>query len=106
MGYAPNKRTDENTGFICVHCGQRIPAHPAGSYRNHCPRCLWSRHVDQLPGDRAADCGAPMQPTAVDYSGKKGYILIHQCTACAAVDRNKTAPDDDADVLIDLMRPQ
>lgn len=106
MSYAPSSREQENTGFCCIHCGQLIPKHAAGSYRNHCPRCLWSRHVDLAPGDRAADCGGQMEPVGVDHSGKKGYILLHRCTQCGATDRNKTAPDDDFDALIALMRPR
>lgn len=105
MSYSPQGRRAENTGFDCIHCGQPIPKHTGGSYRNHCPRCLWSRHVDIMPGDRAAECGAPMEPVGVDHSGKKGYILIHRCTACGALDRNKLAPDDDVDVVVALQRP-
>jgi DNA-directed RNA polymerase subunit RPC12/RpoP len=100
------RRSAENTGFRCVHCGEAVLRHAGGSYRNHCPHCLWSRHVDQLPGDRAADCGGPMKPVGVDYSGKKGYILLHRCTVCGAADRNKIAPDDDMDAVIALQRPR
>ncbi|NJM07872.1 RNHCP domain-containing protein [Candidatus Gracilibacteria bacterium] len=35
--------------FVCLHCGLYIAFHPqiAGvQNRNHCPYCLWSRHVD------------------------------------------------------------
>ncbi|WP_258933637.1 RNHCP domain-containing protein [Nesterenkonia pannonica] len=103
--YAPGSRGEENTGFACVRCGELIPAHPRGSYRNHCPRCLWSRHVDVFLGDRAAHCLGPMRPVAVDYSGKKGYVLIHRCTVCAAEDRNRVAPDDDFDAVVELQRP-
>ena len=36
--------------FTCVHCGAEVL--PMGkSSRNHCPFCLWSLHVDILPGD-------------------------------------------------------
>lgn len=105
MTYAPTGRDVENTGFDCIHCGRPIQKHPAGSYRNHCPRCLWSRHVDQWPGDRAADCGGEMEPVGVDHSGKKGYILLHRCVSCQATDRNKLAPDDDMDLVIGLMSP-
>ncbi|WP_120004480.1 RNHCP domain-containing protein [Nesterenkonia muleiensis] len=105
MSYAPSAREQENTGFSCVNCAREAPQHTGGSYRNHCPHCLWSRHVDISPGDRAADCGGPMEPVAVDHSGKKGYILVHRCTVCAAQDRNKLAPDDNMDVLISLQRP-
>ncbi|WP_300343757.1 RNHCP domain-containing protein [Nesterenkonia sp.] len=106
MSYSPQGRDVENAGFRCTRCGAGVAPHTAGSYRNHCPHCLWSRHVDELPGDRAAECGAPMEPVGVDYSGKKGYILLHRCTACGAQDRNKLAPDDDMDRVIELQRPR
>lgn len=99
-------RSAENTGFICRHCAQVVSAQSGGSYRNHCPYCLRSRHLDVVPGDRAADCGAVMAPIGVDYSGKKGFILIHRCTGCRAEDRNRLAPDDDMDRVIALQRPQ
>lgn len=105
MSYSPTTRETENTGFVCIRCLQPAPKHAGGSYRNHCPRCLWSKHVDIAPGDRAAACGAAMRPVAVDHSGKKGYILVHRCTACSAQDRNKLAPDDDMDAVIALMAP-
>ena len=39
---------------------------PAGAqHRNHCPNCLISLHLDNEPGDRAADCGGQMEPVAV-----------------------------------------
>lgn len=99
-------REAENTGFECGRCRRRVSRQSGGSYRNHCPHCLWSRHVDVAPGDRAADCGAVMEPAGVDHSGKKGFVLIHRCTACGAEDRNRLAPDDDMDVVIELQRPR
>ena len=41
-------------------------------HRNHCPACLWSRHVDDRPGDRAMldDCGSGMEPIAITVRGK------------------------------------
>lgn len=104
--HSGGRRAVENTGFDCVHCAQPIPAHTGGSYRNHCPRCLWSRHVDVTPGDRAAGCGAEMEPVGVDHSGKKGFILIHRCIRCGAEDRNRLAPDDEMDRVIELQRPR
>lgn len=106
MSYAPSGRGQENTGFFCLHCHESAAQHAGGSYRNHCPHCLWSKHVDILPGDRAASCGGAMEPVAVDYSGKKGYILVHRCTGCGAQDRNKLAPDDSMDAVISLQRPR
>ena len=40
-----------DSGFVCSHCGKKVE--PLGyTSRNHCPFCLWSRHVDIFPGDR------------------------------------------------------
>ena len=52
-------RRAENTGFECGHCRSAVPANSDGHYRNHCPYCLWSLHVDDLPGDRASSCRQP-----------------------------------------------
>ena len=30
----------------------------------------------------------------VDYSGKKGWIIIHKCQGCGALRRNKAALND------------
>ncbi|HLL91284.1 MAG TPA: RNHCP domain-containing protein, partial [Tepidisphaeraceae bacterium] len=48
--------------FTCGHCGRSVRGN---GYTNHCPGCLWSRHVDVNPGDRAAACGGLMEPVAV-----------------------------------------
>ena len=49
--------------FTCKVCGRPVSPDTAGSaHRNHCPNCLTSLHVDEEPGDRAADCGGLMDP--------------------------------------------
>lgn len=51
--------------FRCGHCRADVPTRAVGTeHRNHCPSCLWSRHVDHTPGDRASTCGSLMQPIA------------------------------------------
>jgi hypothetical protein len=100
-GWAIARKT-ENTGFTCTHCGARVEPLPTGSYRNHCPVCLWSRHLDNVPGDRASSCGGAMQAVAVDYSGAKGFIVVHRCRRCGVERRNRAAPDD-TDALIAVM---
>lgn len=93
------KRTKEN--FVCEHC-----KHPtAGNgYTNHCPKCLWSRHVDINPGDRAAQCGGMMKPTGVLL--KQGdHIVIHECVKCGQERKNKTTPQDNFDIIIELSAP-
>mgnify|MGYP001587359506 CR=1 FL=1 len=82
--------------FICEHCNKPVTPLGQGSYRNHCPFCLYSKHVDaQGPGDRASHCGALMKPLNLDYKGSKGWIIVHECKKCGKMISNKTAPDDD-----------
>ncbi len=83
-----------NQGFACAHCGAEVPPLANGSYRNHCPACLHSLHVDVNPGDRASDCGGLLVPVGVEQSGKKGWVIVHRCERCGAVRRNKAALDD------------
>ncbi|MFI9650602.1 RNHCP domain-containing protein [Streptomyces sp. NPDC052040] len=101
-------RKTENTGFTCENCGRAVVALVNGSYRNHCPHCLYSLHVDISPGDRANDCRAPMRPAAVEHHSAKGYMIVHRCTGCGARRRNRMADDphqgDDLDVVLALMR--
>ena len=74
-----------------------VGAPPSGGmHRNHCPWCLYSRHVDgRTPGDRASDCGASMAPVGV-FSRRKGeHALVHRCLACGFERHNRVAADDD-----------
>ena len=98
-----------NQGFVCSNCGAEVPPLANGSYRNHCPYCLYSLHVDIHPGDRASDCGGLLEPVYVDHSGKKGWIIVHRCRRCGEVRRNKAALDDpevadDYDALLELSK--
>lgn len=86
--------------FTCAHCG----AHVTGTgYTNHCPKCLWSKHVDNDPGDRAAVCGGMMQPVALEGSTPQ-YRIVHRCAKCGVLARVRTAPEDDAEAIIVLSR--
>ncbi len=84
-------RKNENTAFQCENCYQTVVPLTNGSYRNHCPFCLYSKHLDEHPGDRASKCKGLMLPMQLDYSGKKGYQIIHQCMKCGKTQRNKIA---------------
>lgn len=93
-----------DNSFTCVNCGKEVS--PLGySSRNHCPFCLCSLHVDVNPGDRASECKGMLVPKQVIPDSKKGYIIIHKCIKCNAIRRNKSAKDDDTDLLIKLTNP-
>ncbi|MCD7944873.1 MAG: RNHCP domain-containing protein [Clostridia bacterium] len=101
------KRFRKNdSGFICAHCGLEVK--PLGySSRNHCPRCLWSLHVDENPGDRAAECGGRMRPVRVEADARRGYVIVHKCEKCGKISRCRAAHEaavqpDDINLLIKL----
>lgn len=98
-----------NTGFTCSQCGHEVPPLAAGGCRNHCPFCLFSLHVDVLPGDRASECGGVLEPVGVVPDAKKGYIVVHRCRNCGELRRNRAALDDpdcpdDFERLVELSR--
>lgn len=97
-----------NEAFTCAVCG--LVVHPLqGGFRNHCPACLWSRHVDRVPGDREGACGGLMEPTELQGSPARGWYIVHRCTVCGATRRNRAAEldsrqPDDWERLIALSR--
>ncbi len=90
------QRTKED--FTCEQCGFFV--HGSG-YTNHCPHCLWSKHVDVNPGDRQATCHGLMEPVGVDFKSGK-YVIIHRCVSCGFKKRNKMAKDDNFDAILKL----
>ncbi|MFH1412726.1 MAG: RNHCP domain-containing protein [bacterium] len=96
FGFKKFQRTKEN--FKCKRCGAKINGN---GYTNHCPHCLWSRHVDINPGDRNENCHGIMEPMTVEQNGQD-YYIIHQCQRCGIVRRNKISKEDDFDQVIKL----
>ncbi len=94
-----------NEGFTCKKCGKEVPPNTDGSCRNHCPICLWSLHVDkEVPGDRESECGALMQPIGMEINKRKGLRILHMCQQCGHKSWNRTASDDNYDLICELSR--
>ena len=103
-----------NNDFRCIHCGNYVSALQVVSgvhNRNHCPYCLWSRHLDLFTaGDRLSACKAPMRPIGLSmkpahnkYAVTAGeLVLVHSCVDCGRISINRIASDDDADSLNDI----
>jgi hypothetical protein len=93
--------------FTCEHCGAEVPRVGGGTqHRNHCPRCLYSRHLDVVPGDRSAACGGVMEPIAVWVRRGGEWAIVHRCRACAHLSSNRIAADDNEMLLLSLaVRP-
>ncbi len=101
-----SKRFQKNdSAFVCHHCGRQVPENGVTS-RDHCPYCLYSLHVDLLPGDRANPCRGVLVPKKTRPHPKKGFIITYQCQSCKEIVRNKAAitgcVPDDTDLLIRL----
>lgn len=100
-------RIRENQGFVCINCSKKVLPIAKGSYRNHCPFCLFSLHVDELPGDRASRCRGLMEPIRIIYNSKKGYQLVHKCIKCGIEKANIISDDisqpDDFNLILKIM---
>jgi hypothetical protein len=80
-----------NEGFTCGQCGETVLPAGRGIQRNHCPSCLYSRHVDVVPGDRAEGCGGLMAPVALERVAADEVILRHRCVVCGEQRRVRAA---------------
>ncbi len=82
--------------FRCRHCKLMVGPIPSGGrQRNHCPNCLYSRHVDgKTPGDRASDCGALMAPVGAFARPNGEQVVLHRCLGCGFERYNRLAADD------------
>ncbi len=92
-------RVREN--FECDICHTVVSGN---GYTNHCPKCLWSRHVDVKPGDRRSDCGGLMKPVSVTYN-RTYYLISHKCLKCGETKNIKAAQNDSQEVLWERMKP-
>lgn len=89
----------EKNSFKCEHCSEEIMG---GRYNNHCPSCLWSKHVDEeIPGDRMSDCGGMMTPVGVIQKHGK-WRIIQECVKCSKSFIVDSAKNDNFDLIIKL----
>lgn len=84
--------------FVCEHCGEKVVG---SGYTNHCPKCLWAKHVDVVPGDRQAKCGGLMEPVTVRKKSGKWQIK-QKCLKCGYTFWCKVSQDDNFDEIIRL----
>lgn len=84
--------------FVCENCGQGVKGN---GYTNHCSRCLWSKHVDINPGDRASDCEGMMSPSKIEIKGGE-YDITHKCVKCGHEKRNKMSPEDNFEKIFKI----
>ena len=86
--------------FNCEHCGKQV-AKLNYTSRDHCPHCLYSKHVDINPGDRANKCRGLLRPIDIE-NFKNTYKIIYKCEKCNKIHRNIVATDDNFNEIINL----
>ncbi len=102
-----DRRAQKKGGYTCIHCKGYVSYQSYGTtQRNHCPQCLWSRHVDDRIGDRRSACNQKMEPIAVASRQDGEWLLVHKCTGCSQLRTNRIAGDDHELALLALaLRP-
>ncbi len=86
--------------FVCENCKKEIVGN---GYTNHCPYCLYSKHIDINPGDRSCDCLGLMEP--IDILQKNGeFIILHKCQKCNFERKNKVEENDDFSVVVKISK--
>ena len=88
--------------FVCENCGRKVSPLEY-SARDHCPFCLYSKHVDINPGDRENPCKGLMKPIGIEKY-KDTYKIIYQCDKCREKHKNIVARDDDYNKIIEISK--
>ena len=93
----PSDASDVSGAFTCGQCGRAVGPLPSGGHnRNHCPYCLYSRHVDaERSGDRASACKGMMEPIGVFERPNGEEVIVHRCVRCGFERFNRVGADDD-----------
>jgi hypothetical protein len=84
--------------FVCEHCKASVQG---DGFTNHCPYCLWSKHVDVDPGDRAEHCHGMMEPVGIEGSSPE-YRLVHRCLMCGTKRQVRLSSNDDTEKILGL----
>ncbi len=88
--------------FTCENCGKEVKALHYTA-RDHCPFCLYSKHVDKNPGDRKNTCKGLLKPIGIEKF-KDTYKILYQCKKCREHHKNIVAKDDSMDEIIILSK--
>jgi len=111
------KEEERNRGFICINCKKWVVVNKYNDTenRNHCPYCLWSKHVDNImTGDRMSSCNSGMRPIGltikiprinkwgVEVKGE--VMIIHECVSCGKISINRVLAQDNEKEIINVFR--
>lgn len=85
--------------FVCENCGKKVVG---DGYTDHCPECLWGKHVDKkIPGDRKSGCGGMMKPVSSVYE-KGSFKISYKCEKCKHTFQVKEGRRDNRESMVKL----
>lgn len=96
--------TENDNEFICEKCNKKVDKLLYSS-RDHCPYCLYSKHVDINPGDRLNSCRGLLKPIGIEKY-KSTYKIIYICEKCREKHKNIMAKDDNMDKIIEISKSE
>lgn len=97
----PKHFINKKENFICDNCKTKVIGN---GYTNHCPNCLYSKHVDKnVPGDRLSSCNGLMPPVKIEVVHGK-YYIVHQCKKCGKIIKNKVDSKDNFEKIIAISK--
>ncbi len=85
--------------FKCEVCKAEVNG---SGYTDHCPNCLWSKHVDVNPGDRKSECKGLMKPVKTEHD-RNGFGIIYVCDKCHERKRVNANASDNKELLFTLL---
>ena len=86
--------------FECENCGAFVKG---DGYTNHCPKCLYSKHVDNNPGDRTNVCGGLMKPINAFLKNQE-WFLEQKCEKCGEARNIKVREEDDRGRIEEIIK--
>lgn len=89
-----------NENFICENCKKEVKKSEYTA-RDHCPYCLFSKHLDINPGDRANNCHGLMEPIGIEKF-KNTFKINYRCLKCGQLHKNIMLNDDNMEEIIRL----
>lgn len=97
------KFTMKDENFACEVCGALVEKLNYTA-RDHCNKCLCSKHIDINPGDRKSSCKGVLAPIAIEKGKKDEFKIVYKCNKCGMIKKNIAAKDDNFDKMLEIMR--
>ena len=80
------KFVKRDESFTCINCGKEVTT-LGYTTRDHCPYCLYSIHIDIMPGDRSNACRGILKPVGIEKF-KDTYKIVYRCEKCHEEHKN------------------